>query len=312
MISLGTTVATARLRAGAAIRRRQVTNAVDTPDDLKTRRKVTTSSFFPEEHVIRRGYPFKPTFLISSDYLISSSGEYVPDRIYPWDAVFDGSHTRFIATDSFNSVSGRWLPLYTEGIDYSFEFPTIPSPYLNEIEYQLGKEFYTTNSIRIVPGSYLVSNFNNDLDDASSFMIAMAGIIYSTEKSTILSVGITAGTSIEISADEYFYIRNQYDTTKMETPVHPSRMIPFYMLLINDTERTELRVGTGPNRINRILLPNQSASRDLKLRIGTSDGGTPTLDADIFELTVFPYAYGGDMDPDQVINKMAAIYGAGS
>lgn len=295
------------IQARAHVRRRSV---IPGGDEGLVRRRVTTTSFFPEEHVILKGFPYQPKFMVSSDYLISANGSYVPDRLYPWDAVFEGAHTRFIATDTFDSISGKWNPFYSAGVNYYFTSPTTPQPFLEEIEYQIGKQFYTTNGIRITPGGYLESSFNDSLDDASSFMIAMAGIIHSSERAALLSVGVSSGSSIEISADEYLYVRNQYDTATFKTAVHPSKMLPFFMVLVNNPERTELQVSTGPNRTNRIIIPNRDVSRDLKVTVGKTVGGTATLDADIFELTVFPYAYGGDMSPEQILGRMAAIYGS--
>lgn len=309
MINVSPTATGIQVQGTVNVRRRSV---VPSTEEAPVRKKVTSTSFFPDEHVLHKGFPYAPKFTVSTDYLISANGEYVPDRLLPWDATYDGAHSRFIATDTFDDVAGKWTPLYSSGVNYYFSFPTTPSPFLEEIDYQIGKAFYTTNGIRLIEGAYLESSFNDSLDDASSFMVAMAGIIHSSERAALLSVGVSSGSSIEISCDEYFYIRNQYDTATMKTPVHPSKMLPFFMVLVNDPEKTELQVSTGPNRTNRIIIPNRDVSRDLKVTIGKTVGGTATLNADIFELTVFPYAYGGEMSPEQIISRMAAVYGSSS
>ena len=229
----------------------------------------------------------------------------------PWEAKFDGAHTRFVAMENlWDPIGGRWEPLYSSGVDYYFSYPLGGiEPRLDEIEYTLGKNLYQFNTVRIQEETSLISSFNSGMDDASSFMISMAGSINSTERASLIRIGDSVGNSVIVDVDENFYLRNQYGTAELKPLVHPAAMKPFYLVIINNPERTELRVSTGVSMIHAVVIPNQDSSRSLNVVIGEDLGGTATLDMNLFELTIFPYAYGGEMTPEQIISAMADVYG---
>lgn len=303
-------VLTANVRARSQMQsaRRNVT-PVDMDPSLTS---VVSVALVPPEHVIRRGFPYVPDLHVSSDIYISSDGSYVEESTYIWDDIYEGAHTRFAAMENlWDDIGGKWLPLFSSGVDYYFTYPLGDvEPRLEEIEYRIGKNLYQTTSIRIDEETSLTSSFNGGLDDATSFMIAIAGVINSSERASLIRIGDTIGDSIEVSVDEYFYLRNQYGTAVLKPYIHPGRMIPFYMVVINDQTRTELRVATGVSRIQRISIPNQSSSRSLKVTLGEDLESVKALSMNLFGVTIFPYAYGGDMTPDQIITAMASVHGS--
>lgn len=249
---------------------------------------------------------------VSSDVYISADGSYVDESTYIWDNIYEGAHTRFAAMENFwDPIAGKWYPIFSSGIDYYFTYPLGGvEPRFEEIEYRIGKNLYQTPSVRIDSETSLTSSFNAGLDDASSFMIAIAGVVNSSERASLIRIGDSIGDSIEVSVDEYFYLRNQYGTAVLKPFIHPARMVPFYMVVINDPSRTELRVATGVSRIQRISLPNQSSTRSLNVFLGEDLENVKALSMNIFGLTLFPYAYGGAMTPDQIITAMASTHGS--
>lgn len=276
---------------------------------------IVSSSIRPTEFVLRGGFPYDPPLHVSSDYLISADGTFIDEQVYPWEGEFQGAHTRFVSMDNlWDPVAGRWSPLYTSGVDYYITWPLGGvEPRLDDIEYTLGKNLYQFSSVRLTEETQLNSSFNSGMDDASSFMIAMAGVINSSERASLIRVGDTVGNSVIVEVDEKFYLRNQYGTSTVKTLVHPSNMQPFYLVIINNPERTEIRVSNGVTQIQAAAIPNRDATRSLIVTIGEDLGGNTTLDMNLFELTIFPYAYGspgmGQMSPEAIINSMADIYG---
>ena len=310
-ISISGLVASSYTRSATKIRQR----GVQPPPNVNDSRiaNMTGVALIPEPHVLRKGFPYSPPLSLVCPAELSADGTYIPERTYPWESVYTDAHTRFLAQENMvDDIAAKWHPFYTSGIDYYFTWSGLIEPRLEEIEYRIGKELYPTMSMRIVDDASLVSSFNDGFDDASSFMIAVAGVINSAERASLMRVGDTLADSIEIGVDEYFYIRNQYGTATMKTPMHPAKMLPFYMVLINDPTKTELNVAMGTSRIFRAIIPNRDAVRSLKVRIGEDLAGSKTLDMNLFEATLFPYAYGGPMSSQQIITAMADVYGSAS
>lgn len=272
---------------------------------------VTNTALVPPDHVIRKGFPHIPKFRVTSSVYLSADGSYVPELTYPYEAVFQGEHSRFIAQENlWDDIADVWTPLSSVGVDYYFAWSGTTQPVLEDVEYRIGKMLYPMNSAHVTPGSALVSSFNAGMDDAASFSIAMAGVINSSERASLLRVGDTMGTAIEVSVDESFYLRNQYGTAALQPTAHPAKMIPFYLVLTNDAGRTELAVASGMQRISKIQIPNQDFTRSLKVFIGKDLAGNSTLDANIFEFTLFPYGFDGPMSTQEIIEAMADVYGS--
>ena len=289
--------------------RRNTTNSKTGDSTLSP---LIATSLRPEPYILRNGFPYDPSMHVTSDYLISADGSFIDESVYPWEGEFTGAHSRFVAMDNlWDPVGGRWEPLYTSGVDYYFTYPLGGvEPRLDTIDYTIGKLFYQFSSVRIQEETSLISSFNSGMDDASSFMIAMAGTINSSERASLIRVGDTVGNSVIVEVSDRLYLRNQYGTAELKTLTHPASMSPFYLVLINDPEKTELRVSTGIKQIHSAIIPNKDSTRSLKVTIGEDLGGNNTLDLNLFELTIFPYAFGGEMDVRSIITAMADIYGA--
>lgn len=273
--------------------------------------QLRNSALIPPDHLIRHGFPVIPKMVVRSKAVLTADGSYVDDQAYPYEPIFgDEVHARFIAQDNqFDVINNKWTPLTSSGIDYYFTW-TDTAPYLEETEYRIGKLRYPMNSVRITEGCALRSSFNAGMDDASSFMIAMAGLINSAELATVVRVGQTMGDTIELSVDEHFYVRNQSGTGKLRLVKHPATMIPIYIVLICDPSRTEIQVSNGTKLISRMLIANQGSGRNLNVVIGESFAESRTLDMNLFEISLFPYAYGGGLSSNQIISAMADVYGS--
>lgn len=277
------------------------------------RQDLINQALVPPAHVVRKGYPWIPQMLVSSYPLITVDGSYIPELTYPYEAIFKDVHTRFIAQENlYDDITDVWSPFISAGVDYYFTWSGAIAPRLEAVEYRIGKMFYPMNSVRIPEGAALVSSFNQGMDEAASFMIAMAGIISSSESASLIRIGDTMGTAVEVTVDEVFYLRNQFGTAKLTPAIHPGQMIPFYLVLLNDPGETSLYVSNGTSRISRITLPNQDMVRTMEVFIGQSLSATKTLDMNLFEMTLFPYALDGPMSPGEVIKAMADVYGSNS
>lgn len=277
------------------------------------RRDVRNLALVPPPHVIRNGFPFVPDYVVASKAVLTTDGSYVPDLTYPWENIFSDDHSRFIAQENmFDDIADKWSPFTSAGIDYYFTWTGSTTPRIEEVEYRIGKRIFPMNSIRIEPAASLISSFNSGLDDASSFMIAMAGIINSSENASLLRVGDTVGSAVEVTVDEYFYVRNQFGTARLTTTQHPAAMVPFYLVLANDLSKSTLYMASGTSRVFRASVPNQVTARSLKIFIGEDVVSTRNLDLNLFEFTLFPYAYGGALTPLMIIEAMADVYGSNS
>lgn len=297
-------------RSTAKIKRRFVV-----PDDgYNTPKYMINQSIVPQPYVLRKGFPYAPAIHVTSDAYISTEGYFDPENTYPWDSIYgDGeAHSRFIAlSDFWDDIGALWNPIITNGINYWFTWSGTIVPRLENIEYRIDKALYQVDSIRIPEGASLTSSFNNGMDDASSFIIAMAGMINSVESASLIRIGDTPSTAIEVLVDEFFTVKNQYGSARLNVPKHPSAMTPIYVLLINDATSTELRVASGTARSHSIKIPNQQTVRNLTLFIGEDLAGTKSLDLNLFEVSIFPYGYGGGLSPEQIIMAMASVYGSG-
>src|SRR5688572_7895922 len=114
------------------------------------RRNLTSTAMIPDEHVTLKGFPFTPQFLVSSNYEVTADGTYVDEQTYPWEAVFEEEHTRFIAQENlWDDTANQWLPFTSAGVNYQFVWSGLTEPRLEEVEYRIGKLLYTHNSVRL-------------------------------------------------------------------------------------------------------------------------------------------------------------------
>lgn len=297
-------------RSAAKVKRRFIV-----PDDgYNTPKYMVNQSIVPRPYVLKEGFPYTPDIHVSSDAYVSADGFYDPQNTYPWDSIYgdNEAHTRFIALGDFwDDIGAVWSPIITSGINYWFTWGGTVVPRLEQIEYRIDKALYQIDSIRIPSGASLTSSFNGGVDDASSFIIAIAGVINNVENGSLIRMGTTPSTSIEVFVDEYFTVQNQYGSARLSLPKHPAAMVPLYVLLINDATSTEIRVAAGTSRTHSIKIPNRETVRHLNLFVGEDVGGTKQLDFNLFEISVFPYAYGGGLTPEQIIMAMSSVYGSG-
>lgn len=269
------------------------------------------TSLYPVEFVLRKGFPYAPDINVTSRAFLSAAGEYIADSTYPYDDIFIDANSRFIAQENqFDDVADKWTPFFSTGVNYYFTWSGLIEPTLEVLDYRIGKLVYSMNSLRIPAGAAIHSSFNDGNDDASSFMIALAGTINSTENASLLRVGDTPANAIEVTVGETIQVSNQFSSAVMRPAVHPAQMIPFYLILISDPSRTEIRIATGTSRNQRLTLPNRAATRPLSVHLGSDLMDQSTLDMNLFEITLFPYTYDGPMSPDQIIASMADVYGS--
>lgn len=271
---------------------------------------VIEQTIVPKDYVLKKGFPTIPKIWVTSDAVISTTGESVGDPTYPWEAAFTGSYSRFLAIDTtFDDIGNRWNPFFSNGADYFFQWSG-GTPYLEDIEYRIGKRLFQVTSIRLPEGTSLDSSFNSGFDDAASFTVAMAGVINTTESASLIRVGATAANAVEVDVSETLTVANQNGEALLTTTVHPAAMTPFYLVLANDPAYTELRVATGTSRVHSTKISSKEVTRSLSVFIGRTLDNQRTLDMNLFEVSIFPYAYNGSMTPNQILKAMADVYGS--
>lgn len=285
---------------------------IEPDSDPSSPRLVLEQSLVPREYVLRDGLPYAPDIHVTSNAYISADGIYDDFSTYPWNNIFgQRAHSRFIALSDFWDDGGsRWSPFYTQGIDYWFEWSGTIVPLFENIEYFIGKRVFQFDSIRIPYGAALNSSFNGGIDDAQDFMIAMAGVINSSEDASLIRIGSTPSTAVEVTVNDVLTVTNQYGEGILKTIAHPSAMVPFYLVLIVNSTTTELRVATGTSRALTIKIPSVQTVRSMDVNIGEDLGSSKTLDMNLFEVSIFPFSYGGDISPEEIIESMADVYGS--
>jgi len=296
------------------IRNRVQRVAQTPPEEVALQAPVAMTSVMPEDYVLRDGFPYFPKYLVRSEAFLNSEGLYIEDDTYPTDNIFrEEPRVRFISTANlWDDTALSWSPFTSHGVNYYFTFPSGGEPRIEEIDYVLGKRYYQFESVRIDEGTCLTSSFNDNIDDATSFMVGMAGIILTPDDASLIRVGTTPSNTIEVKTGEGFRLTNEINSIDLATTLHPMSMVPFYLVLASDPDSTALYVSNGVTRIYRTNLNSKATSRPLVLNIGNDLAGTKNLSMNLFELTIFPYYKGGNYSPELIINEMADVYGSAS
>lgn len=309
-MALTSIVSSSKVRPTIKLRFRGV-EPVETGYDPRPLLSSIQQTIVPKDYTLKDGFPTIPTMWVTSDAYISASGEAVGDPTYPWEIYYPGYYNRFLAIDTtWDDIGSRWNPFHSDGADYYFQWTGTGTPYLEDIEYRIGKRLFQMTSVRLPEGCSLDSAFNSGLDDGSSFMVAMAGLINTTETASLIRVGDTGSTAVEATTAEDVILSNTSGSARLTTTVHPAAMTPFYLVLISDSSYSEVRVATGTSHIHSAKISSEDVSRSLSVHIGRALDDDRSLDLNLFEVTVFPYAYGGELTPNQVLKAMADVYGS--
>lgn len=244
------------------------------------------NSFVPEDHLIRKGFPYVPDLWVKTTTMASAVGVVYDENASPWDITIPGQHTRFLFNSTlWDSTSGVLRPFFTEGIDYSMVGSQMTQPRLEDIEYRIGKKLIDVSTLRFDPESSLHSNFNMGMDDASIFTIGLVCRVYGTEKATLMRIGEGAYDATEILVGERIQVTNGQTQVYIDTPKNPGAVSPLFIFITNTPSKTVVTVGME-GHLYQHQFPSRDVPRKLVVTFGEGLGGDVNLMANIFDFFI--------------------------
>lgn len=283
---------------------------VQAPASLKQQDVVPTKdhALQAEKSLVIRGFPKIPKYWVNGTSVLTNDGGRSMGRIDPVDVNMD-SHSRFIA-HTFDQLGGTWRPFVTYGINYLMVSPPGLAPHIEDEEYRLGKEILHRDALWFNPGDYLATSFNDGMDDALSFTIAMVVIPRIPANYTLIS---TTDDEEELSVQvRSTGFRLQYGSLGINVkPAIPLlNVAPVYVVLSCGLGSATLRVGSKATnmRSGTMHLPNNRLSK-LKFTLGKSHQGKASASFSMFDFVL----YGETMNSSEVhevIAKLSSSYGA--
>lgn len=279
-------------------------------------RPFNLSSFTAEDFVLYNGHPFVSPLMVTAETVLSAEGEYaISDRPGPYDVDMSDAQARFIASESsWDAVGKIWSPASTNGYDYSWS--TVPGndPQLQTITYRLGKELISNSCLYFPAGTYLTSSFNQGIDDAASYAVAM---VVSLENPTPYDffAGQSGDAKLNLRLDGEKLVASVASGTATVTPKqHPVDMTPLYLVLNVSPGTASFWVGTGPAKMVQASAStgNQLMNR-MRFQIARNQFGTAAANFRLMDWSLWPRALSSGKDEFSVftvISKYASIYGA--
>ena len=284
---------------------RPSTRSVVVPDEDVVPWDLT--SFIPEPHLLRSGWPDVPDIWVRGHGLCSSNGEYLDaSRPDPF-AVYRNAHARFIASDvSWDETAQIWKPYYSNGVDYTFTSPGLP-PIVEEISYLASSEMLYRDALRLYPGVVLVSDFNAGRDDASTFGVALVAYLHSPTGYPILYIG--GNHPIQIDVSDAVYLTFDSKTARVPTLGHPAACVPMYLILSVTPTTATLTVGPSVNKMTTIVMDRkQPVTTDMEMIIGSVSPSISNVSMHLLDFSIFNES----VTTGEVLNQLTCAYGSGA
>ena len=278
------------------------------------------TSLEAEPYVLKNGFPDVPPVWVKAEPLVSISGEYqLLNRPSPTEQHLQGARARFVAVeDTWDDIAGVWSPVASEGINYKWITTAGSEPSLDEITYRLGKEVFTQSAMRFLPGDFMTSSFNEGIDDATDYTVAMVVSLEVPTGYQVLRSGGTKASGVGISVNEDFDFSYGGVNASVNVPQHPARMTPVYLILSVGAPRCTLWVGTAPNRMQRMQIQaSHMGSRPFQFSLGQDWASVADATMYIMDMAFFPHEASFYPDSEtpypsvfQIMNYYTNIYGA--
>lgn len=262
------------------------------------------TSFVPEDHIVKNGFPYRPPIWVNSRGLVSMEGAVYDEPTDPWSINWADAHSRFLFNDAvWDEISGVLNPFASEGIDYYFTSEPASQPRLETIEYQVEKKVKVVSSLRFDEGDVLTSSFNSGRDDASVLTLCVVGRVYGTERACLFRIGSEPSETIEFYTGENFIIRNGAAETVVDTIVAPGSMAPLVVILTSTPVRTLLTI-SFLGRLHQKYIHNVDVTRNLSITFGENLLGTRNLTANLFDIVFFDK----EIPHADIASRMRMIY----
>ena len=290
---------------------RQVTDQND--DGI---RPFNLSSFTAEDYVLYNGHPYVSALMVKAETTLTADGTYsVLDRPGPYDIDISDAQARFIPSDSSWDATARvWSPASTNGYDYSWS--TVPGndPQLQTITYRLGKELISNSCLYFPAGTYLTSSFNQGMDDAASYAVAM---VVSLENPTPYDffAGQSGDAKLNLRLEGEKLTASVASGTATITPKqHPVDMTPLYIVLNVSPGSMSFWAGTGPSKMVQTSAATKTQLMNrMRFQIGRNQFGDASANFRLLDWSLWPTSLSSGKDEFSiftVISKYASIYGA--
>lgn len=207
---------------------------------------VKAMSLLPGDHVVLNGNPVAPDMWIRADCEVTGDGTYYSSRPAVTD-IHDTALVRFVPTDeTWLPAFATWRPLASGLMSrYQFDGSLALLPTLLDTDYVIGRELFLESALDFGNGSVLVSDFNEDVDDAYNFTLGMALNVRGPESQVLTfldgSYVKVTPTGLEAMLDGHVF------TVKM--PAAPSQSLPLYVVLEVLPPHVYLSAALGPSKI---------------------------------------------------------------
>ena len=278
------------------------------------------ASFEPEPYMLKNGFPHVPQIWVKGEPVVSTTGEYqLSTRPAPTEEDLPGTRARWVAiSETWDGIAGEWKPVSSSGINYKWTSVAGSEPSIDELDYRLGKEIFRHSAMRFTPGDFLLSSFNEGIDDATDYTIAMVASLELPTGYQVLRHGSTKATGVGISVNEDFDFTYGGVNGSVNTIQHPGQMTPVYIILSVGAPRATLWVGTAPNRMKRMQI-QAPAMGSLPMQFALGRDWLDEADATMYimDLAIFPHEASALPDrltnyPSvfQIMNFYSNIYGA--
>lgn len=272
---------------------------------------IRDRAFVPQPGYIKDGFPQRPMFWVRNTSLASLDGQYLSSvRIDPTEVSLP-FHTRFIPS-GWDDISGIWQPYVTNGQDYFFRSPPGLAPNSEEIEYRIGKEIIRTPALRFNPGDYLLSSFNNGVDQAAEFTLVLVAMLYPPLQYTVFSTQNDVH-EISVGVDNVYKLHYGTAVTSLKRNTPPGTNTPVYILLSSNGYTATLYVAHS----TKTMLSTSIVQQDLdiprmKFTIGKTRLGKAMATMSLIEFALFDRAISTTSSPSltDVVSQLSGAYGA--
>jgi hypothetical protein len=216
-----------------------------TPPDTDRIVPRRTVSLVPEDSMMFHGMPRVPDIGVEADFLIDVDGVVYGERP-SLQEVNEDSWASFVADEEFyDPVTGIWTPVHDASpVLYNLVGAPGASPALVSVQYRSKKELFIADAISFDETMTMVANFNQGMDDATNFTMAMALTPITDSPSNLITfddgstVGINqSGLSVSMDGLNWF----------VKIPQGPLQLAPMFLILEITPPKSVLYAGYGPN-----------------------------------------------------------------
>lgn len=224
-----------------------ITPLVRYPDvPVNVHEAVRSVSVIPDDFVILNGRPRVPKIWCNAETLILADGTHYTER----DALSDVQEDAFASfvplPDAYDTVTATWWPIRDLSYSrYRMEGNLADKPFLDSVDYILGKERFTSPAMVLSDTATMTSNFNSGFDDSTNFTLGLAINVRSASEAVLLTfpdghVGLSdSGLEAEIQGSSF----------GVDVPYSLITQVPTYIVLdINDGYVT-LLAGLASNKL---------------------------------------------------------------